>query len=947
MVSRSIKALLFVPLLVLIQVQAMAQIDRKYSDKIQDSVNVFLQKRALPKRAAKIDTILITSRGIQVRFNKQLSEYPIREEDVPVLYDIVRYFLPEEYHSSNHSIQSSGTDIEQYISRYYSGKKNKKDLRKPSRGKWITRNDVPYKISEGLDGRNIALWAGHGAYFNMEEGRWKWQRAPYFTTIEDILPHSILTQYVIPMLENAGANVLIPRERDFNTTEIIVDNGFPFYTERNSSAATWKNAPEAGYKPLEIIYSSETNPFNCGTARMIETSKKHKAVASYMPFFPETDEYAVYVSYVSLAKSGTARYTVKHSGGEADFTIDQSKGGSTWVYLGTYTFTKGEGTQGVIVNNLSSKASKGEVITTDAVRFGGGMGIVARDSMLSGMSKYIEAGRYSLQAYGFPPEVFTPKEDCDDYKDDYMSKGLWVNSLKRDFGIPVDMALALHTDAGIKMADSIVGTLAIYKEVSDNSRYYSDGSARRTARELAEVVQSTIVEDIQSLYLKQWNRRGIWDRSYMEARTPDVPTVLVELLSHQNDADMRAALDPEFQFIVSRAIYKGILKYLAYAYNNDYTVQPLPVKNPALTMKRTGDGGTEILLTWSPATDPLESSAAPTAYLVQTRISMPEDTVLQGFDSGILVKDTSYRALIEPGKIYSYRVTAVNAGGASFPSEVLSAGYVPYAEQVLVVNAFTEVRKPDFATGKGVPYMRALALGGRQYNFDTTQVWMDDYRPGYGASYLDYIGTEVAGNTFDYPVLHGRAIMKAGYSFVSTSIGAFEEKRVPLDRYQICDIIFGEEQKELFTPTLTGYLTDYCRNGGSLIISGSNIGKSFCDPNTTPAAYRFASEILKVRWINDYMSSNGNLTKTSSNYTYRFYTEPNPDSYHVINSDAFLPADDLAVPIMKYSGSFSSAAVFYDGDDYRCAVFGFPLETLTTQSQIDTVLGDIFYRISQ
>jgi len=37
--------------------------------------------------------------------------------------------------------------------------------------------------------------------------------------------------------------------------------------------------------------------------------------------------------------------------------------------------------------------------------------------------------------------------------------------------------------------------------------------------------------------------------------------MLLELLSHQNLADMKYGIDPRFKFLVSRAIYKGMLRY--------------------------------------------------------------------------------------------------------------------------------------------------------------------------------------------------------------------------------------------------------------------------------------------------------------------------------------------------------------------------------------------------
>ena len=59
--------------------------------------------------------------------------------------------------------------------------------------------------------------------------------------------------------------------------------------------------------------------------------------------------------------------------------------------------------------------------------------------------------------------------------------------------------------------------------------------------------------------------------------------MLLELLSHQNLADMKYNLDPRFRFSVSRSVYKGILKYLAYVEKREYTIQPLPVTGFAVT----------------------------------------------------------------------------------------------------------------------------------------------------------------------------------------------------------------------------------------------------------------------------------------------------------------------------------------------------------------------------
>ncbi len=58
----------------------------------------------------------------------------------------------------------------------------------------------------------------------MNLDRWEWQRARLFGTVEDISVMGYVLPYLTRMLENAGANVFLPRERDMQTNEVIVDN---------------------------------------------------------------------------------------------------------------------------------------------------------------------------------------------------------------------------------------------------------------------------------------------------------------------------------------------------------------------------------------------------------------------------------------------------------------------------------------------------------------------------------------------------------------------------------------------------------------------------------------------------------------------------------------------------------------------------------------------------
>lgn len=199
---------------------------------------------------------------------------------------------------------------------------------------------------------------------------------------------------------------------------------------------------------------------------------------------------------------------------------------------------------------------------------------------------------------------------------------------------------------------------------------FANGASRYLSHDLTDLIQSNIVRDIRTLYEPQWTRRGKWNQSYYEARVPQVPTMLLELLSHQNFADMRYGLDPRFRFTVSRAIYKGMLQFLCSQYRTNYIVQPLPVDHMALRMISEN----EIELTWQAVADPLEPTANAEKYIVYTRTGNGD------FDNGVVVDKNSYRTTLPAGVVCSYKVTALNKGGESFPSKYFRQGRLSTAK---------------------------------------------------------------------------------------------------------------------------------------------------------------------------------------------------------------------------------------------------------------------------
>ena len=85
----------------------------------------------------------------------------------------------------------------------------------------------------------------------------------------------------------------------------------------------------------------------------------------------------------------------------------------------------------------------------------------------------------------------------------------------------------------------------------------------------------------------------------------------------------------------------------------------------------------------------------PTAYIVYTALNG------DGFDNGTIVEGTSCTLKLTPGVLYNFRVAAVNKGGRSFPTPVVSALYRREATQtVLIVDAFTRLSSPAIS-GQG------------------------------------------------------------------------------------------------------------------------------------------------------------------------------------------------------------------------------------------------------
>ena len=397
---------------------------------------------------------------------------------------------------------------------------------------------------------------------------------------------------------------------------------------------------------------------------------------------------------------------------------------------------------------------------------------------------------------------------------------------------------------------------------------------------------------------------------------------------------------------MGRAIYKGILQFVAGQHDKEYVVQPLPVSNFAI---RFGKKKNTLELSWKGENDPQEPTAQPREYIVYTRIGYG------GFDNGTLVSKTSHTVKIEPGLVYSFKVTAVNRGGESFPSEILSAYKAKRErERVLIINGFDRVSGPavintfdkagfDLEQDPGVPYLSNISFSGAQIGFDRAQAGKEgEGSLGYSGSELE--GIKIAGNTFDYPFIHGKAIQAAGkYSFVSCSDEAVENGTVTLEDYPVVDYILGMEKEDpvhkvyykTFSSAMQRIITSYCQSGGNLFVSGAYVGS---DMSGTQGNREFTEKILKY----GYQSS---MTDKSSNRinglgrTITIPRAPNETSYAVPAPDCIVPVD-TAFPVFTYVPGNQSAGIAYKGN-YRTFVLGFPFESIQSEADRATIMAGI------
>ena len=237
-----------------------------------------------------VDSTAVTTDSLKIFLNSALQNVPMRPDNVADITQTISDQLPPDLKGKALSVYVNGYDINSLIPDYYRPRRGDVIYYRgfhnvPAEGLGKTRYTItpivrnlnrPYTLKSGLQDRHIALWQSHGKYFEQGLNRWEWQRARLFESVEDKFTQSFVLPYLVPMLENAGAYVMMPRERDTNPNEVVVDNDGALatspYAEHNGTNP-WKRGDGTGFAYLRKQYVDFQNPFTDGTYRVTTTVK--------------------------------------------------------------------------------------------------------------------------------------------------------------------------------------------------------------------------------------------------------------------------------------------------------------------------------------------------------------------------------------------------------------------------------------------------------------------------------------------------------------------------------------------------------------------------------------------------------------------------------------------------------------------------------------------------
>ncbi|MEZ4319253.1 MAG: N-acetylmuramoyl-L-alanine amidase [Myxococcota bacterium] len=735
--------------------------------------------------------------------------------------------------------------------------------------------DNPGLATGILSGKAVYLSQCHGWIYQESLGRFATQRGNIHETVEDLHNPEGMNQYLTAYLENAGAAVFTVKERDLQTATAIADNDGSGYSESGTGFETYLD----GFGNAST-YAYGTDPFDSGTTRRFPATGG--GVATWTPSVPVDGYYNVYVSWDSdPANASDAHYRIVHPGGVIDRYYDQKVHGSTWQYTDQLWLPAGVG--GLTVELVGDSTQTGAWLNADAVRIGGGMGVITRQGVTTGRPRWEGGAVQGVQFLGAPSSIYDPFSDGDG--SDPTSRSRWA-AWEHPSGEEA-VYVSWHSNALTGQPDSPArGTTVYYAGGGSDSPHAAECSAGAVTGSftLADELQDGIMEQIVGRWDAGWQDRGVNRECFSEvspSNNSEMPAALIELAFHDNPDDAAALKDPGFRRDVSRGMAKGIIRYFA---AQDGVTPQFPPESPQSVSALHEPGG-GIRLSWAAGPSGGLDGDAPTGYIVYTSVDG------RSWDNGFAVSGTT--TLVNPPYATRFwRVVATNGGGQSFPSDIVGARHSPEGfAPILVVGAFDR-----FDTGQlGFESINTL---GTVRRFDVRAV-----------------------NASDIVVPLGRSVGDAGWFFDSIADEALPS--VDLSAYDLVVWGAGEESTvdETFSDAQQATIRAFVDGGGALIASGSEVLWDLDNRGSTTDR-AFASDVLGATFAADAAASTvvvGEGVLAGLNVDY------GNGRYPAEFADVLTPGSPV---IARYNGG-EVAGVLGGG----VAFFGFPLDVIGDEAQ--------------
>jgi hypothetical protein len=755
-----------------------------------------------------------------------------------------------------------------------------------------------------LTGKIVYTSGGHGWQWNSGLNRYATDRPEYGPEIVEDFGNQDQMTYYAEYLLRAGATVVPMRPVGHQTNEVVLDNDSPGVT----FTGAWSNSVSSRYYDEDYGAAADAVPYRSASISATET-----ATATYTPNIPEAGFYPVYTWVLNSPNRTNQLYKITDSSGTAkEIRVDHRMVGGGWIYLGTYHFDSGS-SGNVQISNQSTAG--GSAVIADAIRFGNGMG----DSTASGgpaPSGYRREDENSLhwifRSLGIGTTLATAASTGNVSAPSNFAE--WMNSDTNPFGSSVYISFHSNGSTGDPATATARGVLGLID--SDQGTPNQASLALYTGRQINNDMGA-----LNGTFEHNWFNRtthtlsGGFGEIDLGAGA-EMDATIVEVGFHDNTQDSQLLRDPRVRDQMGRSTYEATLEYF-----DNFGGLNAPVATPSeptnLHVSSTASG--QIALNWAAGSVGVQGAAA-TGYRVYASSNG------YAFDAGTLIAGggTTSATLsgYDPTLPYYFKVVAVNAGGESRGSEIVTVTPDGGLRNVLIVSGFDRqgrtqnVRYPYAYTGDGL----------------VDRPW------------------ERSSNSYDYVVQYASAINAVApeVTFDTASNEAVINGSVNLNAYNTVIWILGEESTstDTFNATEQSQVSSFLAAGGNLFVSGSEIG---WDLDAQAGGATFFNDVLRADYVADDANTYSATAAAGSIFaglpTITFDNGAGFNTYNVDTPDRINPTNGSAAALTYSTGGAAAIQYVDGGTDSKVVMFAFPFETIkdtTLRNQVFARVLDFF-----